>query len=589
MSSFSCRLLQMCFDCIELIAVDNGVTCGDCVALVLAEKYGGRCDRYCESFGQVCVRAAEERDENCEVKYEASCNEAITGNQILVDGAPLHLKGVAWNPVPKGGVHPADLDFARFVDEDSKLMQEMGINAVRTYESIVDKNVLDTLWKRGIWVVNSVYNWGGADADSAAEPVKATKDHPAILMWTIGNEWNYNGLYVGSSFFDSVGKIRDVARVVKYDNGLHPIASIYGDVGKLDQAVDSLPEIDLWGEYGADAFNADKNGEDQESQAKATRFIGWLDCATTLCSLAEAAIACSVSESRCKRAELNAVLKELKKSDVSVSMATVTFLVTVVMRTGKYTRMALALNGLVCKASFSQPAQLQHAVDARMKNASMQIKQWGRLNSKYRLPFRWNLNKHNLSLKTNKFVHYVGKAWHLFVLLGFLNDFLDSTAVEVDGDIKMAVWSALRFTRLLQNERDESGVFLKEDVAKEVEVVAYRYMQLHLVLNRKYERMTVYRLFNVRPKMHLLCHIVDSCRQTLKNPASASCWLEENWVGQIARLARKTHVRTSHYSTLMRYAAGLLAMFSCCLEQSHVCSRTEVCHQARMGQVQGSL
>ncbi|CAK9076357.1 unnamed protein product, partial [Durusdinium trenchii] len=50
-----------------------------------------------------------------------------------------------------------------------------------------------------------------------------------------------------------------------------------------------------------------------------------------------------VSESH-KRAELNAVLKEIKKSDVSVSMATVTFLVTVVMRTGKYTRMALALN-----------------------------------------------------------------------------------------------------------------------------------------------------------------------------------------------------------------------------------------------------
>ena len=36
-------------------------------------------------------------------------------------------------------------------------------------------------------MVNSVYNWGGADADSAAAPVKATKDHPAILMWTIGN------------------------------------------------------------------------------------------------------------------------------------------------------------------------------------------------------------------------------------------------------------------------------------------------------------------------------------------------------------------------------------------------------------------
>ena len=31
--------------------------------------------------------------------------------------------------MPKGGVHPADLDFARFVEEDSKLMMEMGINA----------------------------------------------------------------------------------------------------------------------------------------------------------------------------------------------------------------------------------------------------------------------------------------------------------------------------------------------------------------------------------------------------------------------------------------------------------------------------
>lgn len=39
---------------------------------------------------------------------------------------------------------------------------------------------------RGIWVVNSVYNWGGAAADTAADPVKKTKDHPAILMWTIG-------------------------------------------------------------------------------------------------------------------------------------------------------------------------------------------------------------------------------------------------------------------------------------------------------------------------------------------------------------------------------------------------------------------
>ncbi|CAL1133462.1 unnamed protein product [Cladocopium goreaui] len=309
------------------------------MALVLAEKYGGRCDQYCESFGQVCIMAAEEQEENCEVKYEVPCDQAITGTsdilckcgksnappqcpvppkttqtttptpspnkriqvvgkQILVDGTPLHLKGVAWNPVPKGGAHPADLDFSSAVEEDAKLMKKMGINAVRTYEPITDKQVLDILWGQGIWVVNSVYNWGGADADSAAAPVKATKDHPAILMWTIGNEWNYNGLYVGSSFFDCVGRIRDVANVILEHDTSHPIASIYGDVGKLDEAVDSLPEIEIWGinayrgissqalkpvdtklspcatekgEYGADAFNAKISGEDQDAQAKATK------------------------------------------------------------------------------------------------------------------------------------------------------------------------------------------------------------------------------------------------------------------------------------------------------------------------------
>ncbi|CAJ1367611.1 unnamed protein product [Effrenium voratum] len=311
----------------------DAVTCSDCMALVQAEPFGGRCDRYCESFGHVCVLAAEEQEENCEIKYEKACNEAITGTsdilcrcvkpdapetcprkpdvptpspdkriqvvgrQLLVNGAPLHLKGVAWNPVPKGGRHPADLDFASFVEKDAELMQSMGINAVRTYEPITDKAVLDTLWSRGIWVVNSVYNWGGASADSAANPVNAVKDHPAILMWSIGNEWNYNGLYVGKSFFDCVSMIRDVARVVRQHDTSHPISSIFGDVGKLDQASDSLPEIDVWGvnayrgisfgdlftsfekatdkplyfgEYGADAFNAKIDREDQESQAKAT-------------------------------------------------------------------------------------------------------------------------------------------------------------------------------------------------------------------------------------------------------------------------------------------------------------------------------
>ncbi|CAE8588553.1 unnamed protein product [Polarella glacialis] len=342
--------------------VDNGITCDSCTALVLTESYGGRCDQYCESFGHVCVAAAEEEDENCAVKYVAECDVVIAGTsdmlctchlpratgsclpetsalptsttpapptsttpappttttpapptsttpvsprsrievrgrQLLVDGKPLHLKGVAWNPIPKGGRHPANLDFAGNVERDAEMMQQAGINAVRTYEPITERAVLDALWVRGIWVVNSVYSWGKAPPDSVIKIVDAVKDHPAILMWTIGNEWNYNGLYVGMNRAQCLARIGEIARLVRQADSAHPIASIYGGLGQLDDAIARLPEIDVWainsyrglsfgnlfntyaslsgkpmffGEYGADAWNANIGREDEQSQADAT-------------------------------------------------------------------------------------------------------------------------------------------------------------------------------------------------------------------------------------------------------------------------------------------------------------------------------
>ena len=57
--------------------VDGGVTCGGCRALVKAGPYGGRCDRYCASFGHRCTAAAEEVAEDCVVKESKRCDEAI--------------------------------------------------------------------------------------------------------------------------------------------------------------------------------------------------------------------------------------------------------------------------------------------------------------------------------------------------------------------------------------------------------------------------------------------------------------------------------------------------------------------------------
>jgi hypothetical protein len=228
-------------------------------------------------------------------------SNGIDGRTLLVDGQPYYIKGVAWNPVPQGGSHPNDLDFSGFADLDIPLMQDLGINTVRTYEPIVDRVVLDKLHAAGIKVINSAYNWGGADVSSVDSVVNAVAGHPAILMWSVGNEWNYNGLYVGIGFDDAAARVNEVAQRIKSLDSDTPVATIYGELPST-QLVDQLNHVDIWGinvyrgisfgdlfdqwhgvadkpmfigEYGADAYNANDDGSgspigyDPESQSNA--------------------------------------------------------------------------------------------------------------------------------------------------------------------------------------------------------------------------------------------------------------------------------------------------------------------------------
>ncbi|MGD8862810.1 MAG: glycoside hydrolase family 2 TIM barrel-domain containing protein [Myxococcales bacterium] len=223
----------------------------------------------------------------------------IDGGRLLVDGEPFAIHGVCWNPVPRGGTHPADLDFAGFAQGDAPLMAAAGLNAVRTYDAITDVAVLDTLHAAGIHVLDTVYAWGGDDPSVVDARVNAVKDHPAILMWVLGNEWNYNGLYVGVSHQESLDALNAAAARIRALDDAHPIATVYGEIPSAD-TVDAMPLIDVWGinayrgigfgdlfesfaatsdkpmflaEYGADAYDATQGGVNLEAQADATRAL----------------------------------------------------------------------------------------------------------------------------------------------------------------------------------------------------------------------------------------------------------------------------------------------------------------------------
>lgn len=219
----------------------------------------------------------------------------IVGRELRVDGKPLLVRGVCWNPVPIGATHPEGLDYAGYVEHDAALMRELGVNVVRTYEPLLDTEVLDRLADAGIYVINSVYPWGGSPADVVVERVRAVKNHPAILMWAVGNEWNYNGLYVGLSHEDAVARLNEAVRLIHAEDSDHPVATIYGELPD-EATLAAMPEVDVWGinayrgisfgdlfeawqersdapmfvsEYGADAYNANLPAYDPESQAEA--------------------------------------------------------------------------------------------------------------------------------------------------------------------------------------------------------------------------------------------------------------------------------------------------------------------------------
>jgi hypothetical protein len=223
----------------------------------------------------------------------------IHGKQLLVDGKPFRIRGVCWNPVPKGKTHPDGIDYPGLATADIPLMKNAHVNAVRTYEPLTNSSVLDQLADAGIYVINSVYPYGGDAASIVTSRVNAVKNHRAILMWAIGNEWNYNGLYVNLSAAESQARLNEVAALIRAADPAHPIVSVYGELPSK-AVVDAMPNIDIWGinsyrgisfgdlftkwsavsskpmfisEFGADAYNATKSAYDPQSQATATEAL----------------------------------------------------------------------------------------------------------------------------------------------------------------------------------------------------------------------------------------------------------------------------------------------------------------------------
>lgn len=184
------------------------------------------------------------------------------------------------------------------------------------------------------------------------------------------------------------------------------------------------------------------------------------------------------------------------------------------------------------------------------------IRDYAKHNSKHTFPRRWMVSKNRLNLQTGQYVHFSGKAWQCAVILEWLEQFLETQQFDVD--VKSLVWSGNYILRLLQRSRQES-LLLTQAEQEEVSTLGAYHVRLFLALNRKYLDWGAYRLFHPRPKVHMCCHLFEV--HSSRNPVALATWMDEDWVKNVSHLAKRTHGRTAHRTTLQRYAAGQVARY----------------------------
>lgn len=173
-------------------------------------------------------------------------NEEEVNRALMVGGEPYYIKGICYHPVPKG---ETKRDFSP-LKTDLVLMKEAGINTIRVYEPIREERVLDAIAEAGMKVIIGFgYNQNGEYdilSGTLVDYVKKYKDHPAILMWELGNEYNYHPEWFEGDINIWYTALNESAAKIKGIDQNHPVATAHGEIP--DKKILALvPNIDVWG------------------------------------------------------------------------------------------------------------------------------------------------------------------------------------------------------------------------------------------------------------------------------------------------------------------------------------------------------
>ncbi|MDT8324449.1 MAG: glycoside hydrolase family 2 TIM barrel-domain containing protein, partial [Bacteroidota bacterium] len=257
------------------------------------------------------------------------------GMRLQVDGRDFMVLGMNWDYFPVGTNYSyslwtqSDDVIVAALDREMRMLQNMGVNAIRQYVGVPPRWVRYIYEKYGIYtVLNHAMGRYGVTVDGVYIPktdysdprtrevligeiialVEQFRDVPGVLIWLLGNENNY-GLEWRSAETEALPEgermaakaqylyslFGEAARAIKQRDTKRPVAIANGDLQYIDIIARETKDIDIFGtnmyrgisfrdafqvvkeklgmpilftEFGADAFNAREMREDQRTQAR---------------------------------------------------------------------------------------------------------------------------------------------------------------------------------------------------------------------------------------------------------------------------------------------------------------------------------
>ncbi len=215
---------------------------------------------------------------------------------------PYEVRGVSWSPTGVGETNTSGYSklYISHGGTDVPLITGLHANTVKTYDpfdrSADGTALLDQLYASGVMVIMTVMATHDTSQADYTASVNYFKNHPAILAWMVGNEFNYNNLYGAPDLNTAIGIVNTAINAIHAADPDHPVFVSHGEIPPTT-TYSQIPNADMWsinlypnldlnsrftswvqlsqkpmlvGEYGADAFNNNSMAEDQDMQVTAT-------------------------------------------------------------------------------------------------------------------------------------------------------------------------------------------------------------------------------------------------------------------------------------------------------------------------------